>query len=162
MALSIRPATARDRSSILSILRGTTEFAPIDVKVAGELLDAFLEDPVGSGYDTFVAELDGAVAGYACFGATPLTQGVFDLYWIAVSRSVRNHGIGRALVGFVESEVRKRAGRMLLIETSSTPPYDAARGLYNRLGYEAVARVRDFYLPGDDKVIFQKMVTPGS
>jgi ribosomal protein S18 acetylase RimI-like enzyme len=159
MVLNIRLATTADRSAILAILRDTTEFAPIDVKVAGELLDASLQDPRGSGYDTYVAELDNMVAGYVCFGRTPLTEGVFDLYWIAVSPSVRNHGIGRALLAFVEKDVSRLGGRMLLIETSSTPPYDAARTLYIRMGFQAVARVKDFYLPGDDKVIFQKFLS---
>ena len=142
----------------MDLLRNTPEFAPVDVQVAGELLDCYLESPKDSGYHVWASELGAAVSGYVCFGPTPLTQGTWDLYWIAVGRQFRNQGIGSALVGFTEDRVKKAGGRMVLIETSSTPAYRAARHLYRRLGYRMVARVRDFYLPGDDKLIFQKML----
>jgi len=158
MGPPIRPANGADKPAIIDMLRDTPEFAPVDVQVAGELLDCYLEGGAESGYDVWVSEVDGAVSGYVCFGSTPLTQGTWDLYWIAVGRRFRNRGIGSALVGFTEGRVKKAGGRMVLIETSSTPPYRAARHLYRRLGYRMAARVRDFYLPGDDKLIFQKVL----
>lgn len=156
MSLYVRPAVSSDRAVITNILKNTPEFAPVDFKVACELLDAYIEDPKGSGYPTFVAECGGSIAGYICFGPTPLTEGVWDIYWIAVGRSMRGMGIGRALIEFVETEVRKLGGRMLLIETSSSGPYQPARQLYLRMGYRIAATVSDFYKDGDDKVVFQK------
>lgn len=94
--------------------------------------------------------------GYACFGPHPLTQGTFDLYWIAVDPTVRGRGIGRALLSQVEAEIQARAGRLLLIETSGTPAYTAARRLYETCGYPCEAIVHDFYAPGDDLLIFSK------
>ncbi|MEW6141610.1 MAG: GNAT family N-acetyltransferase [Chloroflexota bacterium] len=145
-----------DRAAVIDILTDTPEFAPVDSKVACELLDAYYEEPKGSSYLTFVAEHDGSIAGYVCFGPTPLTEGVWDVYWIAVSRKVRGTGIGRALMEVTEIEVRKSGGRMILIETSSTEPYQSARQLYLKMGYRIEAMVSDFYKEGDAKVIFQK------
>ncbi|MCX8126382.1 MAG: GNAT family N-acetyltransferase [Dehalococcoidia bacterium] len=154
--MSIRPAAAADRAAVIDILRDTPEFAQVDFEVACELLDAYLHDVKRSGYWINVAEWDGTLAGYACFGPTPLTDGVWDVYWVAVKRDLRKRGIGRALIDFVEGEVRRMGGRMLLIETSSTEPYQAARQMYLKMGYTIVAEIGDFYKKGDAKIVFQK------
>ena len=98
----------------------------------------------------------GAVAGYACFGATPLTQGTYDLYWIAVDPKLHGAGVGRALMRATEDAVRAEGGRLLLIETASKPSYDKTRAFYLAWGCSEVARVPDFYAIGDDKVIYAR------
>ena len=45
---------------------------------------------------------------------------------------------------------------MLIVETSSTDDYQAARRFYAREGFDQEARIREFYGPGDDKVMFWK------
>jgi ribosomal protein S18 acetylase RimI-like enzyme len=104
-----------------------------------------------------VASQNGSPAqGYACFGPHPLTEGTYDLYWIGVSPAIQGHGVGHALMVQVETEVRSRGGRLLLIETSSTAPYTAARRLYDSCGFGLEAKIHDFYAPGDDLLIFAK------
>ena len=94
--------------------------------------------------------------GYACFGPHSLTQGTYDLYWIVVDPTAQGHGIGHALLARVEAEVQARGGRLLLVETSSTPAYTAARRFYESSGYRCEATIHDFYAPRDDLVIFSK------
>ena len=103
-----------------------------------------------------VSERDGKPVGYVCFGPTPMTDGTFDLYWIATDPSVRGQGEGHALVAAMESELRRRGGRLVRVETSATEDYDSTRGFYARAQYQEEARVRDFYRPGDDLVILGK------
>jgi D-alanine-D-alanine ligase len=103
---------------------------------------------------------NGSVEGYACFGPHSLTRGTYDLYWIAVDQEARGQGIGRALLSFVENKVRAHGGRLLLIETSDTPAYAAARALYESGGYHLEATIRDFYAPGDNLLIFAKAINP--
>jgi ribosomal protein S18 acetylase RimI-like enzyme len=91
-----------------------------------------------------------------------LTCGTFDLYWIAVDPACRGRGIGRDLLVQVEAEVRARDGRLLVVETSSTSPYAAARGFYVACGYYHEATVRDFYAPGDDLIVFRKELSAGN
>jgi hypothetical protein len=55
-----------------------------------------------------------------------------------------------------EQEIRKAKGRLALIETSSTPAYEKTRRFHLGLGYKVIARIPDFYSPGDDKIILQK------
>jgi ribosomal protein S18 acetylase RimI-like enzyme len=94
--------------------------------------------------------------GYACFGPHPLTEGAYDLYWIVVDPVARGNGVGHALLRQVENEVRARGGRLLLVETSGTSAYAAARHLYERGGYRREAIVHNFYAPGDDLLIYVK------
>ena len=52
----------------------------------------------------------------------------------------------------------RRGGRLLLIETSSKPNYAPTIEFYKRNGYHLEARIRDYYRPGDDKLIFAKEI----
>jgi ribosomal protein S18 acetylase RimI-like enzyme len=94
--------------------------------------------------------------GYACFGPHSLTQGTYDLYWIVVDPTAQGRGIGHTLLAQVEAEVQARGGRLLLVETSSTPAYTPARRFYESSGYRCEAIIHDFYALGDDLVIFSK------
>jgi ribosomal protein S18 acetylase RimI-like enzyme len=147
---------AADKPALMKILENTPEFKPFEVVVAEELIDYYLSDEVKSGYNILIAEDEGEVAGYVCYGETPCTVGTWDLYWIAVDRSRRGKGIGKLLTADVEAAVRKRHGRLVFIETSSMPLYENTRQFYLARGYEVVARIPDFYMPGDDKIILQK------
>jgi len=147
---------AADKPALIHILKHTREFKSYEVTVAEEVIDSYLRDPKGSGYNVLVAEGNPGIAGYVCYGPTPCTDGTWDIYWIAVDRAVREQGIGAALTRNAEAAVQKARGRMIIIETSSTPIYDKTRRFYLGRGYEVVGRIPDFYAPGDDKLILQK------
>ncbi len=152
----IRPMTGEDKPIVMKILRDTPEFSPADVIVAEEVLDSYLQNPSGSGYRVLVAEISSAVAGYICYGPTPLTQGTWDVYWVAVARQQQGRGVGQTLMAFMEEEVRAAEARLVFIETSSVPSYERTRRFYYLQGYGLACQIADFYAPGDDKVIFQK------
>jgi ribosomal protein S18 acetylase RimI-like enzyme len=147
-----------DKPRIIEILRATPEFKPFEVAVAEELIDSYLDDPSGSGYHILVAEIDSTVEGYICYGSTPLTEGTWDIYWAAVARKKQGKGIGSALMKSAEKEIVKTKGRLSIIETSSTPAYEKTRHFHISQGYEIIARIPDFYAPGDDKLILQKLL----
>ncbi|MBI4180791.1 MAG: GNAT family N-acetyltransferase [Chloroflexi bacterium] len=140
----------------MHILRHTPEFKPYEVLVAEEVIDSYLGDPGSSGFYTLVAEADSTVAGYICYGPTPLTEGTWDIYWMAVAPDKQKQGIGSSLIGMAEDEIRKKQGRLAVIETSSIPSYANTRHFYSRHGYETIASLPDFYSIGDDKVILLK------
>jgi ribosomal protein S18 acetylase RimI-like enzyme len=157
----IRPLRARDRPAVARILDSTGNFAPAEVATALELVDAWLATGAASGYycavlDTSADADQGDVHGYVCYGPTPLTESTYDLYWIAVDRAAQGRGFGRLLVQTTELEVRRQGGSLLLIETSSQESYGSTIHFYERAGYALVARVPNFYRPGDDKLIFAK------
>jgi ribosomal protein S18 acetylase RimI-like enzyme len=98
------------------------------------------------------------VLGFACYGPRDLTDGAFDLYWIAVDPNARRNGVGRALLAASEKAVCELGGRMLIAETSGTPHYESTRKFYFDMGYENEATIKDFYTIGDDLKIFVKRV----
>ncbi len=156
MDINIRPMTRGDRPRITQILRSTPEFKPSEVAVAEEVIDSYLDDPCRSGYHILVGEVSSAIAGYICFGPTPLTEGTWDVYWMAVAPDSQRRGIGGALLEAAEKSIRESSGRLAIIETSSTPAYANTKHFHTSHGYEIIARLPDFYARGDDKLILQK------
>jgi len=153
----IRPMEPRDKSAVLGLIRATDMFTPAEVDVAEELMDIYLEKPDQRDYRVVVVENDRKEAvGYMTWGPTPLAEGAYDLYWMAVSPAEQGRGRGKALVRWLEDEVRLHDGRMIIIETSSQPKYHGTRQFYIDLDYREVARVPDFYRAGDDRVIYAK------
>jgi GNAT superfamily N-acetyltransferase len=145
-APALRELRAADREPIAALLRATAAFTDEEVGVALELVDEGLaggpEQP--DDYRFFVAELaeggaSGAagparVVGYVCYGRTPLSDGVFDVYWIAVDPKSQGRGTGQALLRAVEAEVRRLGGRSVLIETGGKPSYAPTRAFYDQIG----------------------------
>ncbi len=125
-----------------------------------ELWSQYLQLGEKSGYAFLVFRDADAVLGYACFGPHALAEGVWDLYWIAVDPNARSRGVGRALLDQVEATVASQHGRLILVETSGTPPYEAARRFYEACGYRYQAVIHDFYAVGDDLIIFGKTLRP--
>jgi ribosomal protein S18 acetylase RimI-like enzyme len=151
--------SARDKPALMQILRHTPEFKPYEVEVAEEVIDGYLQDPKGTGYHALVADVGTQLAGYICYGQTPCTVGTWDIYWVAVAGDKRGQGIGAALTKKAEEDIRKAQGRLILIETSSSPIYENTRRFYRDQGYEFVARIPDFYAPDDDLIIMQKRLS---
>ncbi len=157
--IHVRSLLPGDRSHIQEIITAAGNFSDQEIATALELVDEALKKGEESGYIIVVAEKPeraGEIDGYACYGPTPLTEGVFDLYWIAVCPKAQGRGIGRLLVEYVEKDLRSRGGRMLLIETSSRNEYAPTIAFYKRTNYELAARIKNFYRVGDDKLIFSK------
>jgi ribosomal protein S18 acetylase RimI-like enzyme len=150
------PADEHHRPAILSILQRTGIFKDFEIDVALEVLDVYLYQDGQEDYQVFIADLEGTVAGYVCIGRNAVTQGTFELYWIAVDPSFQKRGIGGTLMETAEEEALSQGGRMMAVETSSGENYGPTRSFYRRLGYEEEARVRDYYAPGDDKLILVK------
>ena len=159
MTTKIRPLGKQDHDAVRIILENAGNFTAEEIATAIELVDEWLEDGEESGYLTYVLESTSdpfPIVGYICFGEAPLTTGTYDLYWIAVDTKHHRGGFGKKLVQFAEQQIAKRGGRMLLIETSSLETYDGTISFYERTGYEIAGRIKDFYKPGDDKLIFCK------
>ena len=152
----IERAREQDGPQILRLTDRVAVFSPEEVSCVNELWREYLAKGDASGYVFLVCKDGDSVEGYACFGPHSLTHGTFDLYWIAVDPMTQRHGIGRTLLAQVEAEVQRLGGRLILIETSGTPPYAPARRFYEMRGYHYQAVVHDFYAPGDDLIIFAK------
>jgi ribosomal protein S18 acetylase RimI-like enzyme len=146
----------RHRAKLASLLGATPEFTRPEVDVALELIDCGLAEPSPDDYRFFVRQEGDEVLGYVCFGATPMTEGCFDLYWLVVDRRARRAGVGRELMAAVERDLANEGARIIRVETAGLDSYAAARRFYQRIGYREAARLRDFYWRGNDLCIFTK------
>lgn len=131
-------------------------FSAEEKEVALELIDESLNKPEEEYYNVYVYEEDENVLGYHCTGHRALTDGVFDLYWIAVKPGTQNKGIGKKLLEHSENFARENNGRLILAETSSRESYENTRNFYAKNGYETVSIIKDFYSIGDNLIMFGK------
>lgn len=155
----IEPATEVDGPQIQNITAGAGVFNQEEIECVSELWEEYLTlGPEDCGYNFIVYREGHQVLGFACYGPRDLTNGAFDLYWIAVDPSARGKGVGRALLTASENATRDMGGRMLIAETSGTSHYESTRKFYFGMGYENEARIRDFYATGDDLMIFIKRI----
>ncbi len=145
-----------DRDAIIALARETGFFLEAELTVATEVLDDSLKAGESGHYQSYTLLADGKPAGWVCFGPTPCTLGTYDIYWIAVSPRCQGRGFGRALLDHAEALIRRARGRVVLLETSGRSLYQGTRGFYLAAGYDEVARVPEFYMPGDDRVIYAK------
>jgi len=159
--IMIVKAVHADGLQIQGIAARAGVFNQEEVQCVAEIWEEYINTgPEYSGYSFIVQREGERVSGFACFGPRDLTEGVFDLYWIAVDPDARRNGVGRKLLTASEEAVRAIGGRMLIAETSGTPAYESTRAFYLGMGYAAEATIKDFYTPGDDLVIFVKRLEP--
>lgn len=156
--MQIRSARLTDIPAIETIAVATDMFPAEEAGFLGELLRS-----VVSGEETraqwWVAEQAGTVAGATYVAPEPFADRMWNLYFIAVDPTHQSQGIGQALMAHVEATLTAtgpEVARILVVETSSTAQYDRTRTFYWRLGYDEEARIREFYGPNDDKIVFWK------
>jgi aminoglycoside 6'-N-acetyltransferase I len=152
----IRRIKQADASSIEVILKRISAFTSNEVEVAMELVNIAVLNPLQRDYHIFVYESEGKILGYHCSGRRPLTDGVYDLYWIAADPESKIKGIGKSLLENAEALVTENKGRWLLAETSSKDSYLKTRNFYLRNNFSIVAQINDFYSVGDHLIVFGK------
>ena len=146
-------------SSLLrELLESTGFFYDFEIAVALELLEDARAHQ-NQGEFRFLFAFEGSeLRGYVCYGPIACTQSSFDLYWIAVSQQYRGHGLGSELMKLAEQKIRELGGTRVYVETAGRAQYASTRKFYEKIGYQAEACLKDFYSPGDDKIIYFKNI----
>ncbi len=155
----IRPTVPADTPHLLALTAGTGVFKHHEVETHEGVLDDYHSTNHAYGHLAVTDERDGQVVGFAYYATDSMTDRTWDLYWIAVKRDIQAKGIGSDLLRHVEDDIRRHNGRILFIETSSQPSYDATRRFYLKHGYEIGAVLADRYADGDDLVTFRKRLS---
>ncbi|NWG35444.1 MAG: GNAT family N-acetyltransferase [Chloroflexi bacterium] len=155
----ISTATAADKAQIADITARAGVFSQEEIDAVPAMFDEYLRyGAEASGYHFIIYREGEQLLGYAIYGYRDLTDGVYDLYWIAVDPHARRKGVGRKLLQACEEAVRKIGGRLIIAETSGTEEYAPTREFYLRTGFVNEATIKDFYKPGDDLKIFVKRI----
>jgi ribosomal protein S18 acetylase RimI-like enzyme len=155
----IRPALPDDTPALLALTSAASVFKPHEIEALEEVLADYHGGHVGGDHVCVVDVRDGRIVGYAYYAPDIITDRTWYLYWIAVARDIQGGGIGSGLMAHMETDIRARTGRLVLIETSSLPHSDLTRKFYLKHGYAVAAVIGDFYSDGDSMVIFRKRLT---
>jgi GNAT superfamily N-acetyltransferase len=149
---------AQDPERIRHLAAVTGFFNTEEIGIAAELVQERLAKGETSGYYFVIAEYDGRLAGYSCYGPIAGTANSFDLYWIAVHPDFQRQGLGRRLMTESERLIHLAGGRRIYVDTSQRAQYASTRGFYENCGYQLEAMLTDFYAPGDGKAIYCKVL----
>jgi len=158
MVVSLREPAREHRDRVREIVADTGVFSAEEIEIALEVFDGATEEP-GVDYAAIGAFEEDYLVGFACYGPTPCTRGTWDLYWIAVDPASHRHGIGHKLAEACERMIVKNGGRLVVAETSSRADYRPTRAFYEAQGYQAAARVAEFYAPQDDLIVYTKRLS---
>ena len=89
--------------------------------------------------------------------AFALMQSVLDeaeVLTIAVAKSERGKGLGRAVLGAAETEAFERGARRIFLDVSDRNT--AGLALYRSAGYRETGRRRAYYSDGSDAILMEK------
>jgi len=158
MVDTIRNAAAGDIDPIKRIAVDTDMFGPDDVGFFDEMIAGFLDGSMDDNH-WLVVDDGSAVVAAAYYAPEPFSDRMWNLYFISVAPHRQGHGTGGLLLDHIEARLRALGGdaaRVLIVETSSTEQYARTRIFYRRHDFDEEARIREFYGPGDHKVVFWK------
>ncbi|MDD6237402.1 MAG: ribosomal protein S18-alanine N-acetyltransferase [Clostridiales bacterium] len=116
--------------------------------------DAFVAELSNPAAVTFVADVDGEIAGFINLGVV-LDEATVNN--IAVKQTYRRRGIGRALLTAAINYCQNNRLNMLMLEVRQSNR--AAIALYERFGFQAVGIRKRFYdQPEEDAVLMNKNI----
>jgi [ribosomal protein S18]-alanine N-acetyltransferase len=105
-----------------------------------------------SEFQVFVARCDGERCGFLVLDPRGVAGAPY-LKSVAIASEYRGRGLGSRLIEFAEQFFRPRARHLFLCVSSFN---DAARRLYERLGYEPVGSVKDLAIEGASELLMFK------
>lgn len=153
MAKNIRPVTIADIDGLKTVL-DTCGLFP------SEYLDEMISDYFNNAdtQDVWFTCIDNNEIPVAIGYCVPekLTNGTYNLLAIGVSENAQRQGIAKEMMNYIESQLKSKDGRILIVETSSDDAQIGARNLYQKIGYIQEAVIRDFWNDGEDKIVFLK------
>ncbi|MFQ6546846.1 GNAT family N-acetyltransferase [Aestuariibius sp. 2305UL40-4] len=147
-----RPARASDVPALRRIVE---EIGLFPSELLADMIAPFLDDPAR---DTLwlVAEAGGRPAGLCYAAHETMTEGTWNMRALGIRPGDQRKGVGATLTAALESALRDRGQRILIVDTSSTDDFAIARAFYARQSYREAARLPHFWAEGDDKVTFWK------
>jgi len=131
-ALSFRPITLADIADVMAIERSAYAY-PWSERF-------FRQEMQVECARSFLAEIDGRIAGYILFWLMP---DEVDIHNVAVHRDFRRRGLGRRLLERVVLEARGRGSSRITLEVrkSNLP----AQKLYESMGFAVIGLRKGYY-----------------
>ena len=152
MKIEVRPVIKEDIQQLKSVL-STIELFPAEM--LDDLIEDYLTDP-STEEIWFTAVSDSLPVAVGYCAPEKMTEGTYNLYAIGVISNLQGAGIGSQMMSYIESELKAKGMRILIVDTSGTEEFTQTRKFYENLNYTKEAVIRDFWKEGDDKVTYWK------
>lgn len=111
--------------------------------------------PLPQGRDSYVAELDGRVAGVALVKQKFLLGDYLEL--LGVAEWARQKGVGGLLLTHVEQLVFERTKNLFACVSDFN---QSARDFYKKQGYQEIGPMPNFLIPGSAEILLRKTAGP--
>lgn len=150
-SLTARPAQLADHSSLSDLIDASGLFP-------SDLLPNMMASYLGgeTTEEIWLTIDDPRPCAIAYCALERMTAGTWNLRLLAVHPERQGRGYGTALIDDIEARLRGQDARILLVETSGLADFSRARQFYIGCGFDQEACIRDFYEPGNDKIVFRK------
>jgi ribosomal protein S18 acetylase RimI-like enzyme len=155
----IRSTEKTDAAAILSIVKESGQF---DADGLAYVQDTLAQHLAGHGEDIWLTADDGEPVGVAYCTPEPVASGTWNLLMLWTRSDRHGKGHGASLVQQIEHELKSRAARLLVVETSGLPEFAPARSFYAKCGFVHEASIKNFFAAGDDKLVFTKPLASGA
>jgi ribosomal protein S18 acetylase RimI-like enzyme len=152
----IRNATVDDVQAVRAIAIGTALFDKESWLGVEEVMLASVRGEQEDHCWIVLEDEANAVIAASYYAPEPFSHHMWNMYFLGVLPGRQGDGSGGILVAHVEAVLREKGERVLIIETSGVASFEPTRAFYRNHGYTEEARIREFYGPGDDKVVFWK------
>ena len=153
----IRKFESTDKAAMMQLSTAVGLFQAAELLELENTVDKHIAAGDESNERWFVED-DKQIIGVAYAMPEKMTEGTWNLLYIAVHPDQQKTGRGRNLLAHVEKELSNYGARVLLVETAGLDEFDYVRSFYKANGYREEARISDFYTDGMDKVIFWKRI----
>jgi ribosomal protein S18 acetylase RimI-like enzyme len=148
----IRHMTADDRNPVVQLLAESDPWKRLGYSSA-DWNRIFC--PLPQGRDSYVAELDGRVAGVALVKQKFLLGDYLEL--LGVAEWARHKGIGSLLLKHVEQLVFERTKNLFACVSDFN---QSARDFYKKQGYQEIGPMPNFLIPGSAEILLRKTAGP--
>ena len=150
----IRRTVESDHAALIELANASGLFEPEQTELLLDMLRSSKEEDIWFTDDNGTAPI-----GVAYMAPEKMTNGTWNLYWIAVHPDQQRQGRGKAILSHIQQWLIDKGERILLVETAGTDDFDYVRKFYADNGFENEARIRDFYDIGVDKIVFRKSIS---
>ena len=148
----IRVMQAEDRAEIVQLLGESDPWKTLGYTIA-DWNRIFC--PLPQGRDSYVAELDGRVAGVALVKQKFLLGDYLEL--LGVAEWARQKGVGSLLLKHVEQLVFERTKNLFACVSDFN---QSARDFYKKQGYQEIGPMPNFLIPGSAEILLRKTRGP--
>ncbi|MDH5639680.1 MAG: GNAT family N-acetyltransferase [Nitrospira sp.] len=149
---AIRPIQPEDRAAVVQLLGSSDPWKTLGYTTA-DWERIFC--PIPQGRDSYVAELDGRVAGIAILKQKFLAGDYLEL--LGIADWARKQGIGRRILQHIEQLVFGRTKNLFACVSDFNEP---ARAFYKKQGYQEIGPMPNFLIPGSSEILLRKTAGP--